>query len=66
MDTTQTASSFDSSLSRGIGRMYARTTVGSGADVIHTALKKARAKFGPVDAMAFVDGWHDERHAMRG
>ncbi len=67
MNTTQTTSSPSTltETSRGFGRLAARTTVGNGPRVIHTALNKARVKFAAVDSNAFVDGWTDERRALR-
>jgi hypothetical protein len=53
-------------LSRGLGRYAARTTIGTAPYVIQRALDKARALLPTVDAKAFMDGWADEREALRG
>jgi hypothetical protein len=67
MNTTQTTSPAElNTLSRGLGRYAARTTIGTAPYVIQRALDKARALLPTVDAKAFMDGWSDEREALRG
>lgn len=70
MNTTQTptppTAADIASTSRGFGRLYARTTVGSGPAVCAVAVRKARAAYPQLDAQAFLDGFRDERSSMRG
>lgn len=63
--STETAAALVITQSRGLGRLAARMTVGTAPHVIHRELNKARALLPTVDAKAFVDGWTDEREALR-
>jgi hypothetical protein len=64
MNTKQTTSQNEitSTVSRGLGRLAARTTIGQKTD---RAMANALEAFPGLQAKAFLAGWKAERQALR-